>query len=72
MGTRPDEGAACLVKEDKRPAAAGSVSSLARVEWEHIHRVLADCSGNVSHAAILLGLHRRSLQRQLARKPPAR
>jgi two-component system response regulator RegA len=44
--------------------------SLARVEWEHIQRVLADCDGNVSQAAKRLGLHRRSLQRKLAKYPP--
>ena len=44
--------------------------SLARVEWEHIQRVLTDCSGNVSQAAKLLGLHRRSLQRKLSKYPP--
>lgn len=42
---------------------------LARVEWEHIHRVLADCDGNVSQAARLLGIHRRSLQRKLSKYP---
>jgi two-component system response regulator RegA len=47
-----------------------SVPSLARVEWEHIQRVLADCDGNVSQAAKLLGLHRRSLQRKLGKYPP--
>jgi two-component system response regulator RegA len=47
-----------------------SVPSLARVEWEHIQRVLTDCGGNVSQAAKLLGLHRRSLQRKLAKYPP--
>ncbi len=47
-----------------------SVPSLARVEWEHIQRVLTDCGGNVSHAAKLLGLHRRSLQRKLNKYPP--
>jgi two-component system response regulator RegA len=46
-----------------------SVPSLARVEWEHIHRVLADCDGNVSRAARLLGIHRRSLQRKLSKYP---
>jgi len=45
------------------------VPSLARVEWEHIHRVLQDCGGNISKAARLLGLHRRSLQRKLQRDP---
>lgn len=46
-----------------------TVQSLARVEWEHIQRVLADCDGNVSQAARLLGIHRRSLQRKLAKDP---
>ena len=43
--------------------------SLDRMEWEHINRVLVDCGGNVSEAARLLGLHRRSLQRKLAKYP---
>ena len=43
--------------------------SLARVEWEHINRVLMDCNGNVSQAARVLGLHRRSLQRKLSKFP---
>lgn len=47
-----------------------TVPSLARVEWEHIQRVLGDCDGNISQAAKLLGLHRRSLQRKLAKYPP--
>lgn len=46
------------------------VPSLARVEWEHIQRVLSDCQGNISQAAKMLGLHRRSLQRKLAKYPP--
>ncbi|MCA9531698.1 MAG: response regulator [Myxococcales bacterium] len=46
--------------------------SLARVEWEHIQRVLADCGGNISLAAKRLGLHRRTLQRKLAKYPPER
>ena len=53
---------------DPRPRT--TVPSLARVEWEHIQRVLADCEGNVSQAAKLLGLHRRSLQRKLYKYPP--
>jgi two-component system, response regulator RegA len=44
--------------------------TLARVEWEHIQRVMQDCGGNVSEAARRLGLHRRSLQRKLGRIPP--
>ena len=44
--------------------------SLARVEWEHIQRILHDCNGNISLAARKLGLHRRSLQRKLGKLPP--
>lgn len=61
--------------DERAPAATPppvAVPSLARVEWEHINRVLADCGGNVSQAARLLGLHRRSLQRKLAKYPVAR
>jgi two-component system response regulator RegA len=55
------------------PAAAGNeVPSLARVEWEHINRVLQDSGGNVSEAARRLGMHRRSLQRKLAKFPTRR
>jgi two-component system response regulator RegA len=57
---------------DDVPDAERPVPSLARVEWEHINRVLADCHGNVSQAARLLGLHRRSLQRKLAKYPVPR
>lgn len=44
--------------------------SLARVEWEHIQRILSDCGGNISEAARRLGIHRRSLQRKLGKLPP--
>ena len=44
--------------------------SLARTEWEHINRVLADCGGNISETARRLDIHRRSLQRKLAKYPP--
>jgi len=50
----------------------GAIPSLARVEWEHIQRVLMDCGGNVSQAARALGLHRRSLQRKLSKRPMRR
>lgn len=42
---------------------------LKRLEWEHIQRVLTECDGNVSEAARRLGLHRRTLQRKLAKRP---
>lgn len=46
--------------------------SLARLEWEHINRVLSDCGGNISEAARRLDIHRRSLQRKLQKYPPRR
>jgi two-component system, response regulator RegA len=46
--------------------------SLARVEWEHIQRVLSDAGGNISQAARVLGIHRRSLQRKLEKYPVSR
>jgi two-component system response regulator RegA len=54
------------------PREPSPVPSLARVEWEHINRVLADCGGNISEAARVLGIHRRSLQRKLAKFPAPR
>jgi two-component system, response regulator RegA len=51
------------------PPSAPAAQPLARVEWEHIQRVLADCNGNVSQAARILGIHRRSLQRKLSKHP---
>ena len=42
---------------------------LARVEWEHIQQALSETDGNISAAARLLGMHRRSLQRKLAKRP---
>ncbi|WP_250885711.1 response regulator transcription factor [Shewanella jiangmenensis] len=40
-----------------------------RLEWEHIQQVLAANEGNVSATARQLGMHRRTLQRKLAKKP---
>jgi two-component system response regulator RegA len=41
-------------------------------ERQHIHRILAECEGNVSEAARRLGLHRRTLQRKLEKMGPNR
>lgn len=46
------------------------VPTLAQAEWEHIHRILADCGGNISETARRLGIHRRSLQRKLRKRAP--
>jgi len=43
--------------------------SLARVEREHIERVIQECNGNISQAARVLGMHRRTLQYKLAKFP---
>lgn len=43
--------------------------SLQRLEWEHIQRVLDDHGGNISRAAAALGIHRRTLQRRLKKRP---
>lgn len=51
-------------------AVAFPAPSLARNEWEHIHRVLSDCDNNISEAARRLGIHRRSLQRKLRKRAP--
>jgi len=52
------------------PDTEADTPSLARAEWEHIHRVLGDCGGNISEAARRLGIHRRSLQRKLRKRAP--
>lgn len=46
-----------------------AMTPIQRVEWEHIAQAMTDASGNVSAAARLLGMHRRSLQRKLAKRP---
>jgi two-component system response regulator RegA len=51
------------------PDPPTQVPTLARAEWEHINRVLSECQGNVCQAARLLGVHRRTLQRKLAKMP---
>ena len=49
------------------PAAPASVD---RVGWEHIQKVLSDHDGNISAAARAMGMHRRTLQRKLMKRPP--
>ena len=43
--------------------------SAKRMEWEHLQKVLADNNGNISAAARAMGMHRRTLQRKLSKKP---
>ncbi len=51
--------------------AEDTMIPLGRIEWEHIQQALRATDGNVSAAARLLGVHRRSLQRKLAKRPGA-
>ncbi len=44
-------------------------SSIDRLEWEHIQRVLHEQQGNISATARLLNMHRRTLQRKLSKRP---
>ncbi len=43
--------------------------SVNRMEWEHIQKVLSDHNGNISATARALGMHRRTLQRKLQKRP---
>jgi two-component system response regulator RegA len=43
--------------------------SVDRLEWEHIQKVLSECGGNISETARRLNMHRRTLQRKLAKHP---
>jgi two-component system response regulator RegA len=61
------QGVRETVRLPDHPVAVENPGSLARVEWNHIQRVLLQSRGNVTEAARLLGLHRRSLQRKLRR-----
>lgn len=44
-------------------------TSLDRLEWEHIQKTLQDNDGNISATARVLGMHRRTLQRKLQKRP---
>lgn len=69
-----DEILAAFARGDSGLSEPAEISreapSLARAEWEHIHRILDDCDGNISEAARRLGIHRRSLQRKLRKRAP--
>ena len=67
-----DEILAALLRDE--PDAALEVSpeplTVARMEWEHIQKVLNEHDGNISATARALKMHRRTLQRKLDKHPP--
>ena len=55
---------------EARPVLPQNPMSADRVRWEHIQRVYELCSRNVSETARRLAMHRRTLQRILAKRAP--
>lgn len=65
-----DVMAALLAKPDELPPPPENPMSADRVRWEHIQRVYELCDRNVSETARRLNMHRRTLQRILAKRSP--
>ncbi len=61
---------ALLASEDDPPPPPENPMSADRVRWEHIQRVYELCDRNVSETARRLNMHRRTLQRILAKRSP--
>lgn len=61
---------ALLAKSDALPPPPENPMSADRVRWEHIQRVYELCDRNVSETARRLNMHRRTLQRILAKRSP--
>lgn len=61
---------ALLSRTNMRPPAPDNPMSADRVRWEHIQRIYELCDRNVSETARRLTMHRRTLQRILAKRSP--
>ncbi len=61
---------ALLTSDDELPPPPENPMSADRVRWEHIQRVYELCDRNVSETARRLSMHRRTLQRILAKRSP--
>jgi two-component system response regulator RegA len=61
---------ALLANEETKPEPPDNPMSADRVRWEHIQRVYELCDRNVSETARRLNMHRRTLQRILAKRAP--
>lgn len=66
-----DDILAAFDKTEPNPAVSikETPPSVDRLEWEHIQKVLAENNGNISATARSLGMHRRTLQRKLLKRP---
>jgi len=66
-----DDVLAALLSEhaDLETLVPENPMSVDRVQWEHIQRVLGEHEGNISATARALGMHRRTLQRKLQKRP---
>ncbi len=65
-----DVDAALMAEPGKKPEPPENPMSADRVRWEHIQRVYELCDRNVSETARRLNMHRRTLQRILAKRSP--
>jgi two-component system response regulator RegA len=65
-----DDVAKALLAQGVAPAPPDNPMSADRVRWEHIQRVYELCGQNVSETARRLNMHRRTLQRILAKRAP--
>jgi two-component system response regulator RegA len=65
-----DVVAALLALEGKKAEPPSNPMSADRVRWEHIQRIYELCGRNVSETARRLNMHRRTLQRILAKRAP--
>lgn len=61
---------ALMAENDKLPEPPENPMSADRVRWEHIQRVYELCDHNVSETARRLNMHRRTLQRIMAKRSP--
>jgi two-component system, response regulator RegA len=61
---------ALMATQHDRAAVPENPMSADRVRWEHIQRIYELCGRNVSETARRLGMHRRTLQRILAKRAP--
>ncbi len=65
-----DVVAALLAAENRKIEPPENPMSADRVRWEHIQRIYELCGRNVSETARRLNMHRRTLQRILAKRAP--